>query len=135
MSMQVKASETCDHAATLAELSLHQVVVPHPDEVTGYVQCYPQMGNGLPSLCATVRQELGADVELSLELYQDPEIDDRYLSLYVREREYRPDLMARIEAVRERVNPKLDDVPGDFLVTTDFRRPRGQNGIQLERIP
>jgi hypothetical protein len=82
-----------------------------------------------------VRQELGAEVELSLELYQDPEIDDRYLSLYVREREYRPDLMARIEVVRERVNPMLDDVPGDFLVTTDFRGPRGRNGVQLERIP
>jgi hypothetical protein len=132
--MAVKIAEALEFAAILSELSLHQILVPNPEQTQGYVLQYPGLGQLLPNLCAPVREEFGPEVELSLELYRDPEIDDRYLTLYVRETEYRPDIMERIESVRQRVNPKLEHVPGDFLVTTDFRPPRGENGVRVERV-
>jgi hypothetical protein len=132
--MPVKIAEPVDLATILSELSLHQIVLPNSEQVRGYLLQYPGLAQILPDICAPVREEFGPEVELSLELYRDPEIDDRYLTLYVREKEYGPDLMKRIESVRERVNPKLEDVPGDFLITTDFRPLRGENGVRVERV-
>ena len=82
----------------------------------------------LPAVCCKARHLFGSDNELSLELYKDPEFEDRYLTLYMRQEEYLPDTMDRIEAVRRQFDEALENVSGQLLITTDFRRPRGPNG-------
>jgi hypothetical protein len=103
--------------------------VPNTEEVDSYLGGQRELALLLPEICAEVRQALGNAVELSLELYKDLEIDDRYLALYVREDKYERDILQRLEAISDRFNHRLEEVPGYFLLTTDFSRPRGSQAI------
>jgi hypothetical protein len=70
------------------------------------------------------REKLGTDVQLSLELYHDPEVEDEYPTLYVRQRNYQERILEMIESVREEYEGMLAKKTGWFHVTTDFRSPR-----------
>lgn len=67
-------------------------------DVGRYLGEHTELRSVVPPICQRVRDEFGPDAELSLELYRDPEIDDRYLTL-----EVRPELqrMRRDEARRD----------------------------------
>jgi hypothetical protein len=111
------------------DLAADRVLVPNAQEVEDYLAVHPQLALMLPSIGAEVRQTLGPDVELSLELYKDPEIDDRYLTMYVRKEKYESDILDRLEGIRDRFNAKLAEIPGYFLLTTDFSLPRGSHAV------
>jgi hypothetical protein len=116
---------------TVCELRFaeHRIVVPNVQDVEAYLAEHPQLAQLLPDICAEVRQALGSEVELSLELYRDPEIEDRYLTLYVRKEKYEPEILDRLQAVSESFNHRLEAVPGYFLLATDFSRPRGNHAV------
>jgi len=116
-------------AALLEQLALHQVQVPGRKEVLSYLKRYPRLGDIISDICTRTRKDFGPQAELSLELYRDPEIDDRYLTLYVRQEEYTPGIMDRIEGVSRLFDKRLEKTPGSFLLTTDFCRPRGKDGV------
>jgi hypothetical protein len=99
------------------------VHVPNVTEIHGYLKDHIALSRLLPSFCLQVRKEFGPDTELSLELYRDPESGGRYPTLYVRQVHVDPRLMDRIEKVSKLFWPRLEKVSGDFLLTTDFRRP------------
>ncbi len=82
----------------------------------------------LEPICKRARKHFRPDVELSLEVYRDPEIDDEYLTLYVRQSEYDLTIMDRIDEVREQLAALLNHVSGSLLITTDFCPPRGSMG-------
>ena len=111
-------------------LGEHRVLVPNAREVEDYFAVHPQLALMLPSIGADVRRTLGPDVELSLELYKDPEIDDRYLTMYVRKETYESDMLDQLEAIRDRFNGvKWREIPGYFLLTTDFSPLRGRHAV------
>jgi hypothetical protein len=83
----------------------------------------------LDEMCTKVSEAFGPPAELSLEIYTDPEIDDHYLTLYVRQADYPSDIIDHIDAVCINFHRRLEGSSGYFLVTTDFRRPRGVNGV------
>ncbi len=122
----LEASNSSDILQCLAE---HSIVLPNAQEVASYLTDHPQLAQLLPNIGAEVRQALGPQVELSLELYNDPEIDDRYLTLYVRKGKYEPDILDRLQSVSERFNHRLEEVSGYFLLATDFSRPRGSHAV------
>jgi hypothetical protein len=110
-------------------LAKHRIMLPCLQEVTGYLANHPELAQLLPGICGEVREALGFEPELSLELYKDPEIDDRYLTLYVRKEKYEPDILDRLQTVSDRFNPRLEDISGYFLLATDFSRPRGAHAV------
>ncbi len=110
-------------------LAGHRVILPNAQEVEDYLAVHSQMALIIPSICADVRQALGHVVELSLEVYKDPEIDDRYLNLYVRKEKYEPDILDRLAAISDRFNATLAEIPGYFLLATDFSPPRGSHAV------
>jgi hypothetical protein len=113
----------------LAELADFRVVAPRPAEVAAYLTRHPQLAALAPSIVDAMRQTFGADAEFSLEVYRDPEIVDEYLILYIREDKYDEKTFARIEAACSRFDEALRNVSGDFLVTSDFRRPRARHAV------
>lgn len=113
----------------LRRLAKRDILLPEAQEVTAYLAAHPQLARLLPNIGAQVRQAFGPQVELTLELYKDPEIDDRYLTLYVRKVQYEPDILDRLQSVSERFNHRLEKVPGYLLLATDFSRPRGSHDI------
>lgn len=113
----------------LKQLDPHNVLIPDSAQVTGYLAQFSELRDLLPAICAEVRQKFGKDAELSLGLYRDPEIDDCYLTLYIRMNEYKGQIMDQIHAVRAKLEDRLSAITGHLLITTDFRRPRGANAV------
>ena len=66
----------------------------------------------------------GGSAQLSLELYQDPEVEDSYLTLYVRQEPYDADILDQIEDVSRLFDAELATLSGWLLITTDFGAPR-----------
>jgi hypothetical protein len=133
MSVPGSALEEPDSSAIIDQLAQSSILVPRTHEVDGYLSSHPELGRLLPNIGAMARQAFGPDAELSLEVYQDPEIDDAYLTLYVRQETYGADLMDRIEMVSRSFDGSLEKVSGYFLITTDFRRPRVTNSVLSPR--
>jgi hypothetical protein len=105
------------------------ILVPQPPEVAHYLLENPGLDSALPAIFAEARKAFGPETELSLELYRDREVDDRYLTLYVRQEAYQPGFFDKIERVSAIFNDSLTDLPGYFLLTSDFHRPKTKNGI------
>jgi hypothetical protein len=112
-----------DPAAVLRLLKRHRVRLPRRGDVVEYLIEFPQLGEHLPEICRHVRRARGPAAELSLELYRDPEIDYRYLALFVREEQYQADIMDTIHALSKPFDDALEKLPGYLLVTTDFCPP------------
>jgi hypothetical protein len=96
--------------------------------VADYLARYPEIAALLPDICAKLRQTFGA-AELALSVYTDPEIADRYLSLYVRFKHYVSGIVAQIEPAAAQFDDALATSAGHLLITTDFRPPRGNDGV------
>jgi hypothetical protein len=113
----------------LKQLAGQAIGVPRPREVGAYLRQYPDLAELVLMVCAEARREFGSLTELSLEMYSDPEIDDFYLTLYVRQPTYETDLLARIHRIADTYEKDLARKSGHFLITTDFRAPRNSHGL------
>ena len=116
-------------AELLATLAPLRVLQPRPEEVGAYLEPYPELARILPAIASRIRTAFGEEAELSLEAYVDPEIDDHYLTLYVRQPAYQDDLMARLRDISAAFEQELSNAGGWLLVTTDFRAPRSAHAI------
>jgi len=99
------------------------IVIRQPAVVRDYLLRYPDTIDVLPSLCRTALEQFGIGMQLSLEPYRDPEIDDEYLTLYVRQKEYDERIMDIIDEVCSAHEEELSEMSGWLVVTTDFRPP------------
>src|SRR5437870_1581230 len=105
------------------------IVIPDRKAVRAYLKRHADLAANLPAVCEAAREEFGSEVQLSLELYRDPEIHDQYLTLYIRLDAYDSATMARVDRVNEKFERRLERASGYLLLTTDFRPPRGANGV------
>jgi len=105
---------------------LHQdwIRIPKPAGVRDYLVRYPDLTSILLFVCKIARERVGVYPELSLEVYCDPEIEDEYLTLYIRQDYYDEDILDTIEDIRTQYEVNLTGKSGWLLVTTDFRPPR-----------
>jgi hypothetical protein len=69
------------------------------------------------------RRIVGSEIQLSLMVYRDPEIDDRYLTLRVRSARYDDTLREAIRAVQNRMADDLNSASGWLHIGTDYRPP------------
>ena len=106
---------------TLKHIQQDWIIIPKPAEVRDYLLRYSDLTNILPFVCKIARERVGIYPELSLEVYCDPEIEDEYLTLYVRQQDYDEDILDTIEDIRAQYEAKLAGKSGWLLVTTDFR--------------
>jgi len=99
-----------------------EVVVPRPDEVDDFVRAHPELSDRLREMAAALLEEFRGDrSEIELVVYQDPEIDDRQLTFYVRLAEYDDSLLPRLHTVIEQVERRFPSSSDWILVTTDHR--------------
>ena len=110
------------------ELRQWNVFASDETRVRSYLAAHPALAQDLSRICAHVREQFGEGVELSLELYVDPEIADTYLTLYVRQDSYEPSFVDQIDAVRSPFEDQSRYGDGYLLITTDFH-PRKHHGV------
>ena len=111
-------------AAQAASDSTFNTDVRNVADIDGYLMEHPTLRSLLPRICEHARGEFGCGAELTLELYRDPEIDDRYLTLLVRQPQYDANIVERLDQLAAQFADELDRCTGDLLVTTDFRPAR-----------
>jgi len=121
---QGSADVTSQIEKVLNWLLQNWIVIPQPAAVRDYLLHYPDMTNLLPSVCSIALEKFGMYTQLSLEVYRDPEIEDEYLTLYVRQKCYDEHIMDMIEDICAEYEGELAERSGWLLVTTDFRPPR-----------
>lgn len=100
------------------------VAIPQPALVRDYLIRHLDMTGLLVPICDAARQRFGARAQLSLEVYRDPEIEDEYFTLYVRQKKYDEDMLRQIKEIRKYYAEILAGKTGWFLLTTDFQPPR-----------
>jgi len=122
---------TAEETAGLELLSLARlnILMPNAPDIIAYLGEHAELASAVTEIAAELRREFTPDAVLSLELYRDPEIDDSYLTFYVRQDAYSPDLLARIDRVSEVFATQLAQASGYVLVTTDFRSIRRQSVV------
>jgi hypothetical protein len=96
---------------------------PNAEEVIDYLQRHRGVYDATLLACVLTDEEFGDRAQISLELYKDPEIDDRYLTIYVRQTEYEPDIIEKIDAISKQFASAITSESGYILVTTDFHPP------------
>src|SRR5205823_12750493 len=96
------------------------VNVHNSREVNAYLKRHGDLAKLVSPICQSTRKEFGAQAELCLEVYRDPEIPERHLVLFVRLRSYDNETMERIYKITEAFDRELSDSSGWFQVTLDF---------------
>ena len=100
------------------------VLIPQQNQVYNYLFHHPDMINVSLHICKATEEKFRNQAQLSLELYQDPEIKDEYLTLYIRQKEYNENIMDDIKEVRTSCERLLAEKNGWLLITTDFMIPK-----------
>ncbi len=108
-----------------ALLSLVQagVRILEPGRVGGYLLRYPGLVGVLPFIQASLKRNFGSRSSVTLQLYDDPEIENEYLILYVRLQEYNEGFLETLDAVRSAYRRRLSGSSGRLFVSTDFQPP------------
>src|SRR5207248_2026455 len=93
--------------------------------VAAYLRDHPDMVAIVNALgAALVREFEHEPAQIELDQYDDPEIDDHYLTFMVRLPVYPEDvraLMDRLDRVSDPFDAQFTTVSGSVLVTTDFQ--------------
>ena len=100
------------------------IMIPDHDSVYDYLFDHPDMAELLPFVCETARKRVEDDMQLSLELYRDAEINDSHLSLYIRSHRYDERVLNAIRDIESAYVNMLVGKTGWIVVTTDFNSPR-----------
>ena len=80
-------------------------------------------GDVLLHVCQKISEEFHSNASIVLTSYQDPEYDERTLTIYIRQKTYEKNLMHRIRLVRAAVMPKQLTSSEWILIATDFKYP------------
>jgi hypothetical protein len=106
---------------SLRRLPDYGVTIPESRAVREYLVNHPDMARIILVAAREARRILGSEIQLSLILYQDPEIDDRYLTLRVRSANYDDKLREALRAVQNRMAHDLNSASGWLHIGTDYR--------------
>lgn len=108
----------------LSWLKAESVQLGNVEGVRRYLTTYSELIGIIPCAILAIRKYL-PQAHLYLDLYEDPEIEDEHLIVYVRLTHYDEDTMLRIQRAREEYRPLFSGKGGWLFVTTDFRQPEG----------
>ncbi|NLB01170.1 MAG: hypothetical protein GX837_09490 [Methanomicrobiales archaeon] len=98
-------------------------VFPHPGDVVDYLIQNPGLYDVVMHACSMTAEEFGSTSQIALDVFHDPESNDRYLTLYVRQERYEDDIITRMDRICNRYEPALMDLSGWLLLTTDYKPP------------
>jgi len=102
------------------------VALKRIDQVREYLLQFPDLLDIIPEAICSTRKHF-PEGQLTLDIYQDPEIEDQYLVLYVRLAHYDETTLDRLQKAEAAFLDALSDREGWIQLTTDFREPGGSN--------
>jgi len=112
----------------LENLQKQGIKLKDPEKIRDYLLRFPDIIEIIPRVIAVVRKCL-PDAWLFLEVYKDPEIDDQYLILYARFREYDETTLKRIEEAEAGYLDWFTDKEGWLQLSTDFQELEAEDAL------
>ncbi|MHC9544960.1 MAG: hypothetical protein AB9903_36055 [Vulcanimicrobiota bacterium] len=91
------------------------------NDVTSYLLLFPDIMDVLPIICNRVMSKIGANDRVYLQLYNDPEIEDKYLTILIRTRDYKEEFMTIIDALSDDCLKLIENKNGWLIITIDFQ--------------
>ncbi len=113
---------------TLKEIEQAGIHIKHEEEVKEYLQKFPDIMDVLIKASASVKKYF-PKAEIVLDIYNDKEIEDRYLIINVRLEEYDESFLERLEKAESEFIKELSNRNGWLQLTTDFGKPQGQDAF------
>lgn len=107
--------------ALLEKLQATSVAIGDRAAVKLYLAAHPDMLGLTEAVCATARAKARPEDALTLDVYEDPEADDRTLQLLIRRAEYDPSIGELISSIVKQHEAAYKGRSGWLGVTTDFR--------------
>jgi len=120
-SVPVADEKTTTIDAFLARIA-NSARIARESRIREYLSLFPDIAD-VASYAVEAARRRFPHAQLVLDVYQDPEIDDEYLVLYVRMPHYDDSVMERIAAAEAEYLDMLADKSGWIQLTTDFRTP------------
>jgi hypothetical protein len=108
----------------IANLKAMNVIIPMIPEVSEYLNVHSDLSLLILPICSKLRKTFPAAATLSLEVYRDPEISDKYLTLCIRTNEDHEKILDGIDEAMAEFEPMLGSASGWLLVTADFLLPK-----------
>lgn len=100
-----------------------KVLIPNIKEVRDYLLQYTDLTSHVLLAARRAKERFNPATQLSLEVYRDPEIDDRYLALYVRQENYDDNILDAIDEISSEYEDMLSEREGWFVLTSDLHPP------------
>ncbi|WP_300332222.1 hypothetical protein [Methanocalculus sp.] len=97
--------------------------IPNPGKVASYLRQNIGLYDVVLCACMLTEETFGNTAQIRLGIYSDPEIDDEYLTICIRQSHYDADIIDKIDSICSQYEPDLNCCKGWFVVTTDFRHP------------
>jgi hypothetical protein len=103
---------------------MKNIIIKNKLEVEDYFKEFPNLKKIVLEICRQANKEFGHNSELSLEMYFDPEIPYKYLTLLVRKEKYYSNFIKEIWKFRKKFHKQMSGIEGQILVTTDYEYPK-----------
>jgi len=104
-------------------LEILHINIAHRGEVLDYIVRNSGLDLVVMYACILTENEFRHDSTITLDIFQDTESRDEYLTLYVRQEEYDRDIIARMDRICDEYEPALTGQSGWVLLTTDYKSP------------
>jgi hypothetical protein len=92
------------------------------DKAKEYLLRFTELLDVIPKAVDAAKKHF-PEAQLVMDVYQDPEIDDDHLVLYVRLNHYDDSVIERLRKARAEFRSYLANKKGWIHLTTDFRKP------------
>jgi hypothetical protein len=117
-------SPTVSMERILNLLTASGISIVKPNKTRRYLVSNPDMLALLIPVCDKVKHSFSPSSSMSLELYEDPDENDRYLTLIVRQLEYQNNILDELKQIALGFGEEMSRLHGWLLLTTDFQPPR-----------
>jgi len=105
---------------SVLELLAENVRLHDSNRIREYLLRFTEIIDVVPRAVDAARRHF-PEAQLIMEVYEDPEIEDCYLVLYVRLKQYDDSIVERLERAEAEFLDHLADKEGWLQLTTDFR--------------
>jgi hypothetical protein len=112
----------------LIEQLAWKVRLENPHSIREYLLRFTELLDVIPKAVEAAKKHF-PEAQLVMDVYQDPEIDDNYLVLYIRLKHYDDSFIERLEKAEAEFLNQLVSKRGWIQLTTDFREPEGEDAL------